>query len=219
MKNFFIKTKIFILNAAKKILFFIGFEVLRRDTVRYASYARYKSNKILKNYCANVSGNVLSIGSANDSDKTGSKYKEYFKNAEDYKTLEYEEGQSDLVADIQNMPDIKSESYDCIFCIWVLEHVKNVDSAFSEIFRILKKGGKFIFAVPLNQVYHGYPRDYWRFSKEDIYEILKKNNFEIQKIHKAGKDKDFVLDQKLNFYGNKVYRGPPGYTCLAIKSK
>ena len=81
MQNFFIKTKIFILNAAKKILFFIGFEVLRRDTVRYASYARYKSNKILKNYCANVSGNVLSIGSANDSDKTGSKYKEYFKNA------------------------------------------------------------------------------------------------------------------------------------------
>ena len=69
-------------------------------------------------------------------------------------------------------------------------------------------------------------KDFWKLLESNIesgycigIDPSLHSNFEIQKIHKAGKDKDFVLDQKLNFYGNKVYRGPSGYTCLAIKSK
>ena len=46
-------------------------------------------------------------------------YRNYFWENSDYTTLEYEEGQSDLVADIQNMPTVK-DKFLIVFCIWVL---------------------------------------------------------------------------------------------------
>ena len=114
-------------------------------------------------------------------------------------------------------PIVKDNSFDFIFCIWVLEHVENLDLALKEINRILKKSGKFLFTVPLNVPYHGYPQDYWRFSSEDIKEMLKKNNFKILELKKIGNDEKVILDERLNFYKNKVDTGPYGYVALAIK--
>jgi len=195
----------------KKFFYFFKHEILRFKSNRYIS------NKLLKNFCKLADGNVLNIGSGNDNDKTGDFYKNYFKKCKSYTTLEYEEGQSDLVADIQNMPIVKDNSFDFIFCIWVLEHVENLDLALKEINRILRKSGKFLFTVPLNVSYHGYPQDYWRFSSEDIKEMLKKNNFEILELKKIGNDEKVILDERLNFYKNKVDTGPYGYVALAIK--
>ena len=202
-----------IYNIIKKIYYFIKFNFLIRNNERFVS------NKILKDYCAKVKGNVLNIGSGDGRDKTGDNYKNYFKCTKDYTTLEYEEGQSDLVGDIQNMPEMKNEIYDCIFCIWVLEHVQNINQAISEISRILKKQGTFIFAVPLNVSYHGYPRDYWRFSKDDIFKMLEENGFVVEKINQIGIEKNIVLDKGLNFFGEKISKGPYGHVCLAKKIK
>jgi SAM-dependent methyltransferase len=196
----------------KKIYYFIKFNFLYRNNQRYIS------NKILKKHCLNIKGKVLNIGSGNGSDKTGDNYSNYFKNCKDYTTLEYEEGQSDLVGDIQNMPELKDETYDCVFCIWVLEHVKNTDDAIKEVLRILKKNGSFILAVPLNMAYHGYPRDYWRFSKDAIIELLTKNKFNIEYVDKVGIDKTIDKDPRLNFFGKDVIKGPNGYVCLVKKN-
>lgn len=200
-----------IYNILKKSYYFIKYEILRFESKRYVS------NKLLKQFCKNITGNVLNIGSGDDNDKTGDYYKNYFKKSKTYTTLEYEEGQSDLVADIQSMPQIKDMSYDFIFCIWVLEHVENLDSALKEIYRILSKNGEFLFAVPLDVPYHGYPRDYWRFSGPDVNEMLEKNNFKIIKLEKIGKDREILLDKRLNFYNQRVNNGPYGYVALAKK--
>tara|TARA_B100001063_G_C16763556_1_gene557332 strand:- start:1996 stop:2613 length:618 start_codon:yes stop_codon:yes gene_type:complete len=196
----------------KNIFYFLKFELFQKKLLRY------ESNKILKNYCKFASGRILNIGSGNDSDKTGNLYRNYFGKNSDYTTLEYEEGQSDLVADIQNMPIVKDKIFDCVFCIWVLEHVEKVDSAIKEISRILDHEGKLIFAVPLNVDYHGYPRDFWRFSESDIKYLLIKHNFRLIDIKKIGEIKKIVIDPRLKFYKNSVDFGPDAHVAIAQKN-
>jgi len=54
-----------------------------------------------------------------------------------------------LCQDVQNLtfPD---QSFDVCTSLDVLEHVPDDDKAFSEIFRVLKPGGHFVFTVPLS---------------------------------------------------------------------
>jgi len=46
--------------------------------------------------------------------------------------------------DITNMEHIENESYDYVFLIQILHHIRRVDNVFKELFRILKPGGKII---------------------------------------------------------------------------
>jgi SAM-dependent methyltransferase len=50
----------------------------------------------------------------------------------------------EIQADISEMPEVESESYDFAMAIKVLEHCENDMKAISEISRILEPGGKFI---------------------------------------------------------------------------
>lgn len=50
-------------------------------------------------------------------------------------------------ADITNIP-FEDNSFDHLICIHVLEHIQDDQKAINEIYRVLKKGGKAILAVP-----------------------------------------------------------------------
>jgi len=52
-----------------------------------------------------------------------------------------------LIGDGQHLP-LKSESFDLVFCLEVLEHVPNPHSMVIETYRVLKPGGIFITIVP-----------------------------------------------------------------------
>ena len=56
----------------------------------------------------------------------------------------------DFVGDITNLSQFDNESIDEIYASHVLEHVKHcfLLKTFLEIFRVLKKGGKFYVSVP-----------------------------------------------------------------------
>lgn len=49
---------------------------------------------------------------------------------------------------VETMGLVDSDKYNLAFSNFVLEHVRNVDMASREIFRVLKKRGYFIFTVP-----------------------------------------------------------------------
>lgn len=55
----------------------------------------------------------------------------------------------DLAVDVTDMAEIASDSYDMFICSHVLEHVDDDRQALSELFRILKPGGRGILMVPI----------------------------------------------------------------------
>ena len=61
---------------------------------------------------------------------------------------------------------IPTKKYNNVMLFNVLEHLPEYKLAFSEIYRILKKDGKFIGSVPFIYQIHGAPKDYFRFSKQ-----------------------------------------------------
>ena len=56
--------------------------------------------------------------------------------------------------------DFKSNSFDFVLCIEVLEHLPNPQSAIKEIARVLKKGGKVVLATP------DYNRKHWLIAEK-----------------------------------------------------
>ena len=82
----------------------------------------------------------------------------------------------DLILDIQDMNSIKSSSIDIIFCLEVLEHVKNPFKAVEEIKRVLKPNGIFIGSTPFMMPIHDEPYDYFRYTKYGILNLF--NEFE-----------------------------------------
>jgi SAM-dependent methyltransferase len=140
---------------------------------------RKEANQWLQKHCKEVCGKVLSIGSGDDSDSQGKQYRDYFMKADSYTTSEVDDHPAaDLVIDARDMPEIKSESYDCIFCGGVLEHVDEHRKALNEITRVLKIDGILLLGVPFRQAPHMVPHDYWRFAEYGLRFLLR-DNYEI----------------------------------------
>ena len=88
------------------------------------------------------------------------------------------------VGDIINLP-FADNFFDLVAGFEVLEHIENDEKAFSEIARVLKPSGFFIFAVPLGQKFFsefdsaaGHKR---RYEVAGLKELLSKNGFQILK--------------------------------------
>lgn len=138
------------------------------------SRARKESNKWLRRNCKDIQGKILSIGSGSGDDGEGDYYNNYFPMASSFTTSEIsEEFESDLRLDIRSMPEMEDDSYDCIFCSGVLEHVDDFQAAFDELTRILKTGGILLLGLPFRQAIHRSPHDFWRFTEFGIKHLLK----------------------------------------------
>lgn len=141
--------------------------------------ARMESNIWLRRQALNIEGHVISIGSGADADGGGKRYRDYFKGCLSYKTSELTSAHDcDLVADVRSMPQIPDESFDCVFCSGVLEHVDDFLGGIKEITRILKPGGILLLGTPFRQPTHMAPNDYWRFTENGIQYMLH-GNYEI----------------------------------------
>ncbi|MHA1448333.1 MAG: class I SAM-dependent methyltransferase [Candidatus Hodarchaeales archaeon] len=87
-----------------------------------------------------------------------------------------------VLGSAEEMP-FPDDEYPLICAFEVLEHIRRCDKAFSEISRVIKPGGVFIFSTPVNM-------DYWsefdafaghvrRFSPRILLSSLTANDFEI----------------------------------------
>lgn len=142
--------------------------------VKTLSQSRVDTNALLRTWCAEVTGDVLSIGSASDHDKQGRTYREYFANSTRYVTSDVTpDGGSDLVLDVRDMPSVPDGSFDAVFCSGVLEHVDDVHAAVRECYRVLTAGGVFLVGVPFRQRLHRVPLDFWRFTEFGLRYLLR----------------------------------------------
>lgn len=127
------------------------------------------------------SGKVLDIGG---SKKSG--YHELMKNAE-ITTVNIDPAYGcDLIFDIQNRFPLEDTIFDHCVALNVLEHIFKFENVFSEVNRILKSGGTFVFATPFMHQIHGSPDDYYRYTKSALYNLLKESNFSEIVIEEMG---------------------------------
>lgn len=76
----------------------------------------------------------------------------------------------DVIGDAHILP-FRNDAFDIIISKQVLEHLRNPHLAVTEMWRVLKPGGKVVMSVPFYYPIHVAPADYFRFTRYGL-EIL-----------------------------------------------
>jgi len=129
---------------------------------------------------------VLDIGTEHRFRKELRPLKDWFK-GKNYKAagyrprMEFGEDNCDLDLDVCAI-DLPDESFDCVICLEVLEHVTDPFAAARELKRILRPGGALFLTVPFLDGYHGHEDsgsgshdsfpDYWRFTHQGLERLF-----------------------------------------------
>ena len=152
--------------------------ILKKDTLL----------RVLQIYeCLNIVlyGTSIEFGAIDNKDKTFSNFvkgksKFHYSNKKSNKKLKV------FYSDLTKKLNIPSKKYNNVLFFNILEHLPEYKLAFSEIYRIMKKGGFFIGSVPFIYQIHAAPNDYFRFSKQFLKLNLKKYKFKQVKIKTLG---------------------------------
>ena len=134
-------------------------------------------------------------------------------------------------SDISSMPFLATESVDLVFCRSVMEHVVEPDRVFSEIHRVLKPGGHFIFltanvydyasiiAMLIPNRYHArivkytegraeedtFPTQYKCNSKKRIQSLSHDHLFDVSKFEYLGQYPSYFYFNKYAHYMASMY--------------
>jgi SAM-dependent methyltransferase len=82
----------------------------------------------------------------------------YYENVVNYEIVDYDS--TDVLGVGEHLP-FESNTFDAVFSIAVLEHVRDPFRCAAEIARVLKKGGQLYCCIPFLQPLHGYPHHYF----------------------------------------------------------
>ena len=74
--------------------------------------------------------------------------KMYANNAERYVTADLESPLADIHFDVQQIP-LEDESFDCVICNHIMEHVEDDRKALKELYRIMRRGGWGVILSPV----------------------------------------------------------------------
>ena len=85
----------------------------------------------------------------------------------------------DCVADLHALPADWSGRFDAVVAIAVFEHLERPWIAAAEIRRILKPGGRCYVATHQTFPLHGYPSDFFRFSREALTLLVSDAGLEV----------------------------------------
>lgn len=126
----------------------------------------------------------------------------------EYVTADLEREDVDFKADMTKLP-FKSDTYDAIICIHVLEHIEDDKTALKELLRILRPGGWALIQVPMKtgktfedpsittpeaRLKSFGQADHVRLYGEDFGEILFKSGFRVKRLAYAEKFNDREVD-------------------------
>jgi SAM-dependent methyltransferase len=93
----------------------------------------------------------------------------YYDNVVNFEIVDYPT--TDVLGIGERLP-FKSNVFDAVFSLAVLEHVKNPFECAQEIIRVLKPGGTLYAVVPFLQPFHGYPDHYYNMTSSGLKNIF-----------------------------------------------
>ena len=145
--------------------------------------------RILQIYnCLNINlvGLNLEFGAIDNKNKT---FSNFFKgkNKFHYTNIIANKKLNIFYSDLTKKLKIKNKKYNNVLIFNVLEHLPMYNLAFSETYRILKKGGYLIGSTPFLYQIHSAPNDYFRYTKDFLNLNLRNNNYKNIKIISLGK--------------------------------
>lgn len=91
-----------------------------------------------------------------------------------------------VVADLTGSWPFREKSMDVVVSTWVIEHLAAPDRLFAEAFRVLRRGGVLVCAIPFIYRKHLSPRDYWRLTDEAITQLARSSGFGGMEISPIG---------------------------------
>jgi SAM-dependent methyltransferase len=97
------------------------------------------------------------------------------------KVYKYYPHGSFINADLADIP-IESNTVDLIWCIQVLEHIRNPSEVLDELYRVAKEKTKLIITLPFIYQEHEIPYDSYRYTRYGVRYLLEKSNWKIVKI-------------------------------------
>lgn len=78
----------------------------------------------------------------------------------------------DRIEDLESLT-LGNKSVGTAVVLETLEHVRGIQKAFTELYRVLKDGGMLIAASPFIFPIHNIPNDYWRFTPKGLAYLMK----------------------------------------------
>ena len=118
-----------------------------------------------------VGKRILEIGSGrHDLGQEAFSFRNVFDSSNDFV-------QSDIVPEYgHEVVDVRAigvdDAFDVILCLYVLEHVFELEDSVRSMHRALAPGGILVVAVPHLYPYHDEPTDYWRFTEHTLRQLL-----------------------------------------------
>ena len=146
---------------------------------------RIWSNRELEKFAHLFYGDIVNVSGWKDIDKEGGRYRDYFLNADSYTITNYKaeargfQGyQDEIFLDLEQEPPKKlHRRFDAAFNHTTLEHIFNIQAAFTNICNLSKD--IVIVVLPFLQQYHSSYGDYWRFTPLAIRRMFHENGFEV----------------------------------------
>jgi SAM-dependent methyltransferase len=88
----------------------------------------------------------------------------------------------DVVADLHALPQDWGNRFDAVVAVAVFEHLERPWIAANEVARVLKPGGWCYVSTHQTFPLHGYPSDFFRFSKEALALIFRDAGLHVEEV-------------------------------------
>lgn len=130
---------------------------------------RFYIESFLREHKKRITGVCLEIHDSHYTDIFGSTIAK-----KDVLDIDSQNRQATIYGDLKALPQVASETYDCIILTHTLGLIDEYEKAIQECFRILKKGGSVIVTVPAMGVAQDPKLAFWRFTARSSEYVFKK---------------------------------------------
>lgn len=144
--------------------------------MHYTNFSK-KNSKLMNEKLSTFHGKILDVGGADFVKQIDTTL------GDDYLCLDLKKtANTSILADAHDIP-FKNESFNCVICNAVLEHVEQPSKVLAEIYRVLKFDGLLWVSVPFLQHIHADPYDFRRFTNNGLKYEVESVGFKVIEIY------------------------------------